>query len=77
VAYEVDHYEKHRQDYKFPLDEESILLLEEEQIKWKFQPPAQIGFQDFSMWKEDEVRQLFGNVFRTSLMPTIEMGSLG
>ena len=56
MAYELDHYEKHRKDNELPLDEESMLLLEEERIEWKIQPPAQIGFQDFAIWWEDEVR---------------------
>ena len=77
VAYELDHYEKHREDNKTPSDEESILLLKEEQIKWKLQPPAQIGFQDFAAWEDDEVRQSLYSVFRTLLMSATEMGSLG
>ena len=77
VAYELDHYEKHREDNKTPSDEESILLLTEEQIKWKLQPPAQIAFQDFAVWFEDEVRQLLYSVFRMSLMSATEMGTLG
>ncbi len=77
VTYEVDHYEKRREDNKIPSDEESLLLLEEEQIEWKSQPPAQIGYQDYAVWYEDEVRQSIYNVLRTSLMPATEMGSLG
>ena len=77
VTYEVDHYKKRREDNKIPSDEESLLLLEDEQIEWKSQPPAQIGYQDYAVWYEDEVRQLFNNVLRTSLMSTTEMGPLG
>ena len=57
VAYEVGHYEKHREDNKIPTQEESLLLAEEEQIEWNPQPPAQVGYQDFAAWYEDEVRQ--------------------
>ena len=77
VAYEVGHYENRREDNKIPSHEESLLLLEEEQIEWKFQPPAQIGYQDYAVWYEDEVRQSFYNVLMMSIMPTTEMGSLG
>jgi len=73
VAYEVDHYEKRREDNKIPSHEQ----LEEEQIEWQPKPPAQIGYQDFAVWYTDEVRQSFCNVSGTSLMPATEMGSLG
>lgn len=56
VTYEVGHYERHREDKKMPSDEESLLLLEEERIEWKFQPPAQVAFQDYAQWTIDEVR---------------------
>jgi len=77
VTYEVDHYEKRREDNKTPSDAESSSLLEQEQIKWKLQPPAQVGFQDFAVWYLDEVRQLLCNIFKMSLMSATEMGSLG
>ena len=77
VTYEVDHYEKRREDNKIPSHEESLLLLEEEQIEWKSQPPAQIGYQDYAVWNEDEVRQSFYNVLMMSIMPATEVGSLG
>ena len=77
VAYEVDHYEKHREDNKVPPDEESLLLAEEEQIEWNPRPPAQVGFQDFAHWYEDEVCQSFYNVLMMSIMPATEVGPLG
>ena len=77
VAYYVGHYEKHREDNKIPPDEESLLLAEEERIEWNPEPPAQVGFQDFALWFGDEVRQLFYNVLRMTLMPATDMGSLG
>jgi hypothetical protein len=73
VTYEVGHYEKHREDNKFPSDGDS----KEELIKWKFQPPAQIGYQDYAVWWTDEVRESFCNVNETTLMAATEMGSLG
>jgi hypothetical protein len=59
VAYQLDDYEKHREDQKIPSDEELSSLLKEESIKWNFQPPAQVGFQDYAVWWTDEVRQFF------------------
>jgi hypothetical protein len=76
VTYEVDAYEKRREDNKIPSHNESLLLLEEEQIEWKSQPPAQIGYQDYAAWTKDEVRQSICDIPRTSLIPGTEMGSL-
>lgn len=56
MTYDVGHYERRREDNKIPSDEESVLLLKEEQIEWNSQPPAKIGYQDFAVWYEDEVR---------------------